>query len=123
MGFSKSKTHSRDEISGLHVQNDVPDGEHSVNELRARSDARQAGINAANRGDWPKDQTSSNPEHSDASLGNAFSRMPVPSDYVVGSKAPRFGASAEDDTNPSTQGGQPQKTAKVAGVQQPKKRG
>jgi hypothetical protein len=123
MGFKSGKTIHRDEISGIHVHQDVADGTHSVNELRARSDARQQAINDAAKADWPENMTSSVPEHSNPTLGNAFSRLSKPSDYVVGSKAPRFGASAEDDTDPSTQGGQPQKTAKVKGIEQPKKRG
>ena len=85
MGYKKAATHHRDEISGLHVHNDVPEGEHSVNELRARNDARQSGINEATKQDWPANMTSSNPEHSDPTLGNAFSRLPRPSDAVAGS--------------------------------------
>ncbi len=61
-------------------------------------------------------------EHIDPTLGNAFSRMPKPSDVVVGSKSERFGSSAEDDTDSSTRRA-PQKTGKVKGVEQPKKRG
>jgi len=124
MGYKKAATHHRDEISGLHVHDDaaLKNGEVSVNQLRALMDSRQAGINAAHKADWPKDMVSSNPEHTDPSLGNAFSRLPKPVDVVIGSKAPRYGASAEDDTNAAVQGGQPQKTAKQKGIEPPKKR-
>jgi hypothetical protein len=123
MGYKKAPTHHRDEISGLHVSDDIQPGTHGAEDLARRNQSRQDSINAATKADWPANMTSSNPEHSDPTLGNAFSRMSKPSDYVVGSKAPRFGASAEDDTDPSTQGGQPQKTPKAKGVEQPKKRG
>jgi hypothetical protein len=123
MGYKKSATHHRDEISGLHVHDDIQDGTHGAEDLAARNAARQADLNAAIKRDWPANQTASIPEHSDPTLGNAFSRLPKPSDYIVGSKAPRFGASAEDDTNPSTQGGQPQKPSKQKGIEEPKKRG
>jgi len=123
MGFSKKSLHHREPISGLHVHDDITTGEHGAMDLAKRNQARQDDLNAKNRADWPANMTASIPEHTDPSFGNAFSRMPKPSDFVVGSKAPRFGASAEDDTNPAVQGGQPQKTAKVAGVERPKKRG
>jgi len=124
MGYSRNKAlHHRDEISGLHVHDDIQPGTHGAEDLARRNQSRQDSINAATKADWPKDQLSSIPEHIDPTLGNAISRMSKPSDYVVGSKAPRFGASAEDDTNPSVQGGQPQKTAKVKGIEPPKKRG
>ena len=122
MGYTKSKTHHRDEISGLHVHDDIQPGTHGAEDLARRNQARQDSINAATKADWPKDQTSSIPEHIDPTLGNAFSRLSKPSDYVVGSKAPRFGASAEDDTD-SSLGGAPQKPAKQKGIEQPKKRG
>jgi hypothetical protein len=80
MGYKKAATHHRDEISGLHVHDDVQDGEHSVNELRARNDARQAGINDATKADWSDPNTVNSPTY-----GNAMSRMPKPSDAVVGS--------------------------------------
>ena len=123
MGYKKSPLHHRDEISGLHVHDDIKDGTHGAEDLSKRNDARQADLNSRVKADWPANQLASIPEHSDPSFGNTFSRMPKPSDVVIGSKAPRYGASAEDDTNPSTQGGQPQKTPKAKGVEQPKKRG
>src|SRR5579872_5663679 len=119
MGYKKSGTHHRDEISGLHVHDDIQDGTHGAEDLARRNQSRQDSINDAIRADWPANQTASIPEHSDPTLGNAFSRIPKPSDYVVGSKADRFGSSAEDDSD-SSQGGQPQKTAKVKGIEQPK---
>ena len=115
MGYKK--TIQRNEISGAFEHNDIESGEVSVNELRARSDARQAALNEAHKKDWSDPNTVNSPAY-----GNALSRLPKPSDYVVGSKAPRFGASAEDDTNPSTQGGQAQKPAKQKGIEPPKKR-
>jgi hypothetical protein len=121
MGYKK--TIQRNEISGAFEHNDIQSGEVSVNELRNRMDARQTAINEAHKKDWPANMTSSNPESTDPTLGNAFTRLPKPADYMVGSKSDRFGSSAEDDTNPSTQGGAPQKTAKVKGIEQPKKRG
>ena len=121
MGYKSGKTIQRNEISGIWEHNDVPDGEHSVSELRARSDARQEAINNSHRGDWPSDMTSSVPEPNDPTLGNAFSRMPKPVDYVVGSKADRFGGSLEDDSD-SRQGGPVQKPSKAKGIEPPKKR-
>jgi hypothetical protein len=47
--------------------------------------------------------------------------MSKPSDFVVGSKAARFGSSAEDDSD-SSQGGQPQKPSKQKGIEPARKR-
>lgn len=123
MGFKSGKTIHRDEISGLYVQDDgAGNGTYSVNELQTRAEARQAALNAAIKSSWPSSMTSSVPEHTDPSLGNVFSRLPKPSDYVVGSKSERFGSAAEDDSNPNA-GGAPQKPAKVAGIEPARKRG
>jgi len=122
MGFSKSKTHHRDEISGLHVHDDIQPGTHGAEDLSARNAARQADLNAAIKRDWPGSMTASIPEHQDPTLGNAFSRLAKPSDYIVGSKSERFGSSAEDDTSADA-GGAAQKPAKQKGIEQPKKRG
>lgn len=121
MGFSKKATHHRDEISGLHVHDDIQDGTHGAEDLARRNQSRQESFNSAVRGDWPSDMTSSNPEHTDPSLGNAFTRLPKPGDFVIGSKSDRFGSSAEDDTD-SSQGGQPQKPTKQKGIEPAKKR-
>jgi hypothetical protein len=91
MGY-KSKTIHRDAISGLHVHDDVVgnDGSYSVNELRARTDARQAALNSAIQADWPKDMTSTNADVEHPTYGNAGSRLPRPSD-VSSKGADRFG--------------------------------
>lgn len=122
MSSTKSSTHHRDEISGLHVHDDIKDGTHGAEDLSARNAARQESINKAIRADWPANQTASIPEHSDPTLGSAFSRLPKPSDYIVGSKSERFGSSPEDDTSANA-GGAAQKPSKQPGIQQPKKRG
>jgi hypothetical protein len=122
MGYKKAATHHRDEISGLHVHDDLQDGTHGVEDLARRNQSRQDSLNAAIKSDWPKDMTSSKAESSDPALGNAFSRLPKPSDYVVGSKAASFGSSAEDDTDSSI-GGAPQKPAKQKGIEPARKRG
>jgi hypothetical protein len=101
MGYSKSKTIQRDEISGLFQHNDVQDGTHSVNELQARSDARQAAINAAHKKDWTDDPNSVN----SPSYGNSMSRQPKPSDAVAGS-GDRYG---KEDQAPPVKGGAIQK--------------
>ena len=88
MGYKK--TIERDSISGLHVHNDVQDGEHSVNELRARSDARQAALNAAIQKDWPKDMTSTTADIEHPTYGNADEKFPRPTDYSS-KGADRFG--------------------------------
>ena len=121
MGYKKAVTHHRDEVSGLHVHDDIQPGTHGAEDLARRNQSRQDSINAAIKGDWPKDMTTGDikPEH--PAYGNAGSRLPRPSDFVVGSKADRFGSSAEDDVN-SSQGGAPQKPTKQPGVEQPKKR-
>src|SRR5689334_17986903 len=94
MGFSKSKTHHRDEISGLHVHDDaaLKNGEVSVNQLRALMDSRQAGINEATRNDWPKDMTSTNADIEHATYGNAAEKFPRPTDYSSKGQD-RFGVS------------------------------
>jgi hypothetical protein len=123
MGYKKSATHYRDEISGLHVHQDIADGTHGAEDLARRNQSRQDSINAAIKKDWPKDMTSAddaNIEH--PAYGNAASRFPRPSDYIVGSKAARFGSSAEDDTSADA-GGAAQKPAKQKGIEQPKQRG
>jgi len=123
MGYKKSSTHHRDEISGLHVHDDVQDGTHGAEDLAARNAARQESINKAIKADWPENMTSAsdaNVEH--PAYGNAGSRLPRPSDFIVGSKADRFGSSAEDDTSADA-GGAAQKPAKQKGIEQPKQRG
>jgi hypothetical protein len=123
MGFSKkSKTIVRDEVSGLHVHQDVPDGTHGAQDLAARNQSRQDSLNAAIKADWPQDMLHSSHDAAHATYGNALSRMPKPSDYVVGSKSDRFGSSAEADSDP-TQGGQPQKPTKQKGIEPARKRG
>jgi hypothetical protein len=88
MGFSK-KTIKRNEISGLFEVQDGADknGEVSVNQLRARMDARQAAINEAHTKDWTDDPNSVN----SPAYGDAMSRMPKPSDAVANSKAKHYG--------------------------------
>ncbi|HET9305568.1 MAG TPA: hypothetical protein VFO46_06025 [Candidatus Sulfotelmatobacter sp.] len=121
MGFSKKSLHHRDEISGIHVHDDIANGSHGAQDLSARNAARQEDLNSRIRGDWPGSMTSSVPEASDPTLGNAMSRLPKPSDFIVGSKAARFGSSAEDDSD-SSQGGAPQKPSKQKGVEPARKR-
>jgi hypothetical protein len=98
MGYKK--TIERDEISGIFQHNDVPDGEHSVNELRARNDARQQAINDAHRSDWSDPNSVDSPAY-----GNAMSRMPKPDDAVRGSGS-RYGKA---DEQPPKKGGAIQK--------------
>jgi len=121
MGYRKSSLHHRDEVSGLHVHDDLTTGEHGAMDLSKRNQSRQDDLNAKNRGDWPGSMTSSVPEASDPTLGNAMSRLSKPSDFVVGSKSARFGSSVEDDAN-SAQGGPVQKPSKQKGIEPPKKR-
>lgn len=119
MGY---KTFHRDSISGLVVSDDITtQGTFSVDQLRAANDARQAGINKANTDAWPKDMLTSTPEVSDKNLGNAFSRLPRPSDAVAGSQCEFYGS--DTGTAPVAKGGEPQKNAKVAGVPTAKNRG
>lgn len=120
MGYKK--TIEREPISGLFQSNDITDsGTYSVNELKAKTAARQEALNNAHKADWPKDMLSSNPESTDKALGNAFSRLPKPSDAVVGSQCEHYGA--DTGTAPVAKGGEPQKNAKVAGVPTAKNRG
>src|SRR5215469_6248099 len=91
MGYKKFSYHTQDAISGLHQQNDIPDGEHSASDLSAHNDARQADLNKRIKADWPNDQTdSASNAYSHPSTGDAYSRSPKPSDAVQGS-APRYG--------------------------------
>jgi hypothetical protein len=120
MGYSKN-THHRDEISGLHVHNDIQDGTHGAEDLSARNAARQADLNAAIKRDWPATMTATIAENADPTLGNAFSRLPKPSDVVVGSKAERYGSADENEAD-STRGGPPQKPTKQKGIEPPSKR-
>ena len=122
MGFSKKALHHRDETSGLHVHTDVPDGTHGAADLSARNAARQADLNAAIKRDWPGSMTATIAEHSDPTLGNAFSRLAKPSDVVSGSKADRFGSADENEAD-ATRGGQPQKPSKQPGIEPARKRG
>jgi len=94
MGYSKSKTHHRDEISGIHVHDDVANtnGEFSVNQLRSLMDSRQQGLNDAIKSDWPDTMTSTRADIEDPAYGNAGSRVPRPSD-VSSKGADRFGLS------------------------------
>ena len=120
MGFSK--THHRDETSGLHVHDDISSGTHGVEDLAARNAARQESINKAITSDWPLNMTSADDANIDhPAYGNASQRFPVPSDFIVGSKAARFGSSAEDDTD--TKGGAPQKPSKQKGIEPARNRG
>jgi hypothetical protein len=94
MGFSKSKTHERDSISGLHVHNDKANvnGEFSVDQLRSLMDSRQAGINDAIRADWPENMTATNADIEHPTYGNAGEKFPRPTD--VSSKGQdRYGVS------------------------------
>lgn len=95
MGYtSKSKTHERDIISGLHVHNDVANknGEFSVDQLNALMAARQSGINEATKADWPKDQLSTSADIDHPTYGNAGEKFPRPTD--VSSKGQdRYGVS------------------------------
>ena len=84
MGYSsKGKTTHRDEISGLHVQDDTAykNGEVSVNQLRATTDARQTAINDAIRNDWPENMTATSADIDDVAYGNAGEKYPRPTDY------------------------------------------
>jgi hypothetical protein len=92
MGYSSKKTIQRNEISGLFEHNDVPDGSHSVNELRARADARQQALSDAHKADWPENMnaTDANVEH--PTYGNAGSLLPRPTD-VSSRGAARYGVS------------------------------
>src|SRR5579859_105162 len=101
MGFSKKALHHREPISGLHVQDDVQPGTHGAEDLSARNAARQEDLNKRIRADWPQDMLHSSHDAAHVTYGNALSRMPKPSDFVVGSKADRFGSSAEDDADSS----------------------
>ena len=92
MGYKKSPTHHRDSISGLHVHDDVQDGTHSVDELRARNDARQSGLNDAIRADWPENMTATDANIEHPTYGNAAEKFPRPTD--VSSKGQdRYGVS------------------------------
>jgi len=106
----------------LHVQDDVADGSHGAMDLSKRNDARQADLNSRTKSDWPQDMLHSSHDIEHPTYGNAGTRVPRPSDYVVGSKSARFGSSAEDDSD-SSQGGPVQKPAKQKGIEPPKKRG
>lgn len=122
MGYKKAATHHRDEISGLHVADDIQPGTHGAEDLARRNQSRQESINAAHKADWPENMLHSSHNIDHPTYGNAGTRVPRPSDYVVGSKSDRFGSAAENDSDP-TQGGQPQKPSKQAGIEAPKKRG
>jgi hypothetical protein len=94
MGYKSGKTIHRDEISGLHVHDDggLKNSTVSVDQLQARSDARQQAINDAIKADWPKDQLSTSADIEHPTYGNVGSRSPRPSD--VSSKGDdRFGVS------------------------------
>jgi hypothetical protein len=92
MGYTKSKTHHRDEISGLHVQDDVQDGTHGIEDLSRRNQSRQDSINAAIKGDWPENMTATNADADHPTYGNAGSRLPRPSD-VSSKGTDRYGLS------------------------------
>jgi hypothetical protein len=87
MGYSKKETISRDPISGLFQQNDLESGEVSVNQLRARGEARQTALNEAHTKDWTDDPNSVN----SPAYGDAMSKMPKPSDAVANTKAKHYG--------------------------------
>ena len=106
MGYKK--TIQRNEISGTFEHNDVPDGEHSVNELRARSDARHQALSDAHKADWTAGSTLDHPAY-----GNALSRLPRPSDAVAGSLE-HYGSG---QTAPEKKGGATQKPAAKPGIQ------
>ena len=74
----KSKPIHRDEVRGLFHHPDIQSGAVSVNALRARMHARQAAINEAHKKDWSDPNTVNSPAY-----GNALTRLPKPSDYVV----------------------------------------
>jgi hypothetical protein len=90
----KSKTIERDSISGLHqhVDGGLKNSTVSVDELRARMDARQAAINAAHKADWPKDQLSTSADIEHPTYGNAAEKFPRPTDYSSKGQD-RFGVS------------------------------
>lgn len=90
MGYKK--TIQRNPISGLFEHNDITSGEVSVNELRSRTDARQAALNDAHKADWPKDQLSTSADIGHPTYGNAGEKFPRPTD--VSSKGQdRYGIS------------------------------
>jgi hypothetical protein len=93
MGYKKATIH-RDDISGLHVHDDggLKNGEVSVNELRARMDARQQAINDAHKADWPENMTATDADVDHPTCGNAGSRLARPSD-VSSKGGDRYGVS------------------------------
>jgi hypothetical protein len=102
MGYKKAATHHRDEISGLHVQDDVQDGTHGIEDLSRRNQSRQDSINDAIKADWPENMTATNASADHATYGNAGSRLPRPSDYSSKGQE-RFGLSV----SPGEQGKKP----------------
>jgi len=98
MGYSK-KLHTRDEISGLHVHQDVAPGEYGAQELAKRNEARREDLNKRIQSDWPSNQLATDASADHETYGNAGSKLPRPSD-VSSHGGDRFGIAGGDGNNP-----------------------
>src|SRR5262245_38876548 len=97
MGYKK--LHSRDEISGLHVHQDIQPGSYGAEELAKRNQARLEDLNSRIQRDWPKDMTATDASADHETYGNAGSKLPRPSD-VSSHGGDRFGVAGGDGNNP-----------------------
>ena len=68
MGYT-SKVVTRDKVSGFFIPTDLPDGEHSVGEIKKRMAAQQEAVNEGATADWAK------PGDDSPALGNARSQL------------------------------------------------
>jgi hypothetical protein len=93
------KLHSRDEISGLHVHQDVQPGSYGAEELAKRNQSRLEDLNARIKADWPSDMTSTDASADHETYGNAGSKLPRPTD-VSSHGADRYGIAGGDGNNP-----------------------
>jgi len=78
---------TRDSISGLHIVNDIPDGEYSADKINKIVAAQQAELSSA----ITADVENGTGEEGNPALGDAMSREVRPSYFDANSKADRFG--------------------------------